>query len=191
MRRMIENITGNYTSSASVVDGTLILSLPDAISPIVWRMDLGSVRASAIEVRNNDDATFTLALKTPHGNVNDIAKYDRRGRAVTALMAVTRAMEHAHGQIRPVANDADTASRLLPVPAGPRRSVSGAKRGNKNWLGAVVALALVGILFLFMTNMGPQPMKPPVSGVNPASGSAAPAIQSGTPLSADDFLKGR
>lgn len=191
MKRMIENITGNYTSSASVVDGTLILSLPDAVSPIVWRMDLGQVRASAIEVRTNDDGTFTLALKTPRGDINDIARYDQRGRAVTALMAVTRAMEHAHGQIRPIANDmeAGAASRMLPVPVGPRRSVS-RKPGSRNWLGAVAALAVVGFLFLFMMNMGPQPMKTSLNSTNPASGSAA-AAQSGVPLSADDFLKGR
>src|SRR5690606_21303301 len=67
MKRMIENITGNYAASASVVDGTLIISLPDAITPVVWRFALGQAKASALEVRPQDDGTFMLLLKTPRG----------------------------------------------------------------------------------------------------------------------------
>ncbi|HEY8189211.1 MAG TPA: hypothetical protein VIF12_00890, partial [Micavibrio sp.] len=86
MKRIVENITGNYSASASVVDGALILSLPDALTPIVWRLELGQTRASALEVRDREDGSFMLLLKTPRGDVNDIAAFSSRGRAVAALM---------------------------------------------------------------------------------------------------------
>ena len=118
MKRMIESITGNYSASASVVDGTLILSLPDALTPVIWRLELGQARASAMEVRDREDGSFVLLLKTPRGDVNDIAAFSSRGRAVAALMTISRAMEQAHGQIRPpAANDGDSYNpSRLPVP---------------------------------------------------------------------------
>ena len=58
----------DFESSAKVVDGNLILSLPDAINPVVWRMELGSVKASAMEVKKDAaDGTFTLSQKLRKG----------------------------------------------------------------------------------------------------------------------------
>lgn len=199
MKRMIENITGNYTASASVIDGTLILSLPDAITPIVWRLDLVHAKASALEVRTNDDSTFTLALKTPRGDVNEIAKFSSRGRAVAALMSVTRAMEQAHGQIKPAANDGEPYNPThLPVPLQTRRRKSTATAhpsDRKGWMGGVVALALIIGLGAILLNMGPRHVSA-LSSASPAAGSAAgmaaPAADtSGVAVSADDFLKNR
>jgi len=101
MKKLMQSLTGSYASNASVVDGTLILSLPDAITPVVWRMELGHVKSSAMEVRENDDKTCTLFLKTPRGDMNDIAPFSSKAQAVRALMAVSHAMERAHGQVLP------------------------------------------------------------------------------------------
>ena len=101
--KWIETLTGNYSASARVIDGTLIISLPQAMTPVVWRMELGHVRASALEVRKQEGGTFMLTLKTPKGDISDIGLFDNRGRAVEALMAVSRAMEQAQGQLRPLA----------------------------------------------------------------------------------------
>ena len=103
MKKLIETVTGGYASSASVVDGTLILSLPDALAPVVWRMDLGHVKSSALEVRDQSDGTFMLTLKTPREDIHNIAPFATRAQAVRALMAVSRAMEQGHGQIKPAA----------------------------------------------------------------------------------------
>ena len=68
MALFINKLTGGFSASAKVVDGTLILSLPDAISPVVWRMELGHAKSSAIEVREQDNGTFMLTLKTARWN---------------------------------------------------------------------------------------------------------------------------
>lgn len=192
MKRMIENLTGNYSASARVIDGTLILSLPDAITPVVWRLDLSQTRASALEVRAQEDGHFTLLLKTPRGDVNDIASFASRGRAVAALMSVTRAMEQAQGQIHSVEQNGDVYNPThLPVPVRGRKAKSYAANNNgaKGWIGAVVALVLVILLGGAIMNMGPRTVSSATS-INPAAGTA-PAPTTGVPVSADDFLKNR
>lgn len=194
MKHMIESITGNFTPSASVVDGSLIISLPNAVSPVVWRLDLGQARASALEVREKDNL-FTLLLKTPRGDVNDIASFDTKAKAVAALMAVSDAMRHAHGQMKAAANDTPTpvyaGGSNLPVPV---RTAGGGKppRGKGGILAPIAALALIAILLTVIMNMAPAPTAAlPGGGASTMSGTASPSAETGVPLSADDFLRGR
>lgn len=184
MKRMLENLTGNYSASASVVDGTLILSLPDALSPVVWRLELTNAKASALEVREGDGGVFRLMLKTPRGDVNDIADFSSRGRAVAALMAVSRAMEKSHGQIYPAANDTEPYNPAH-LPVAPKRNKGkGAKKGGL--LGVLAAIVVIVGLSIMLINMSPPRFK--TSASSPAAESSAP---SGVPVSADDFLKNR
>lgn len=192
MKALISSITGGFSASAKVVDGTLILSLPDAIDPVVWRMELGHVRASAIEVRAQDNGTFMLTLKTPKGDINDIAPYDSRAKAVAALVAVSRAMEHAHGEIRPAAND------------GGRGEGGTVAQARKRFPGAQIVTGILGLaLVIFLIgalmrlNPGP-PQYGDMAGGDMAAlrasggGAAAPgALPAGEPISADDFLRSR
>lgn len=187
MKRMIENITGNYTASASVVDGMLILSLPDAITPVVWRLELGNVKASALEVRGEDAENFSLVLKTQRGDVNTVAVFASRGRAVAALMAVTRAMERTQRQNYPAANDADYNPSQLPVPVRGNGAKRPGAQGDRNVTGAVIALAVIAALIFVLLHMGPRTV---MSQAAPA-GQAKSAETAGVPVSADDFLKNR
>jgi hypothetical protein len=169
-----------FESSAKVVDGHLILSLPDALNPVVWRMELGSVKSSAVEVRANDNR-FLLTLKTPKGDIHDIAPYDSRDKAVTALLKVSEALEGAEGKI---ANKSE--SLALPSEKIMVKEVSSSQSGYK-WL---IALAVViGLIFLFsyLSSLTPGT----VSLDSPQSTPNAPAEpESGVPQSADDYLRG-
>lgn len=194
MKRMFETITGNYSSSASIVDGTLILSLPDAVSPVVWRLDLVQTKASALEVRDDGLGLCTLVLKTPRGDINEIARFESRGRAVNALMAVTRAMEQAQSHIHPAANDLpDYNPTLLPVPTQRKRAAK-VSRNGKSWIGAGVAVLIVILLGTALIGMIPRPASgpaQPVSSQQARTQTAAPPVASGVAVSADDFLKSR
>lgn len=185
MKRMLENLTGNYSASASVVDGTLILSLPDALAPVVWRLELTNAKASALEVREGDGGIFRLMLKTPRGDVNDIAGFANRGRAVAALMAVSRAMEKSHGQIYPAANDTEPYNPAH-LPVAPKRSKSGTKKGGM--FGLFAAIVVIVGLGMLLVNMQPPRFAPTSGSASTAAESPAP---SGVPVSADDFLKNR
>lgn len=165
--------SNNHASSAKVVDGNLILSLPDAVNPIVWRMELGSVKASALEVRTTNDNTHLLALKTPKGDVHEIAPFDTRDKAVQALMNVSRALHNAEGQINPAsAGVSGTAA-------------SSAGSGSSIWKWAVSIIGILAVLYVLALAFVPASPT--------ATSDTAPAsedTQSGVPMSADQYLRG-
>lgn len=182
MKKLIETLTGGYSSSAKVIDGMLILSLPDAVSPVIWRMELGHAKASAMEVRDNGNGTFSLVLRTPRGETNEIAPFTTRAPAVRALMSVSRALESGHGRSMPP--QAAGSGKVATETAAP------ARRG-----GLVPGLIAVGILIILISiffSMTPRtvPMSVATAGGIPAS-TATNGSTAGTPVSADDFLKGR
>lgn len=195
MKKIVENLTGGFTPSARVVDGTLILSLPDALSPVVWRLELGQIKASALEVRPNEKDGYILVLKTPKGDVHEIAPYDSKSKAVQALMVVGRAMEHAHGQLRPdAANNRGGVPAVIPQPTAPQKRQASAGRWITGMIAVVVLVAMIGLL----VNLGPRQARLDFQAAgNSAAGTAttvaAPGSsgQTGVPVSADAFLQGR
>lgn len=183
--RWIETMTGNYSASASVVDGTLIISLPQALTPVVWRMELGHVRASALEVRKQDNGTHVLTLKTPKGDVYDIAPFDTRGKAVQALMSVSRAMEQAHGQMRAAVSGSTANDATGTVPATQAATPQETAKG-RFITGIIGTVLLLGLIAIFLNTTGPDQ-----ASVGSNNNTAAPAPATGVPLSADDFLNNR
>ncbi len=172
-----------FSSSAKVIDGTLILTLPDAVTPVVWQMQLGQTKSSALEVREQNDGTWLLVLKTPRMDVMSIAPFATKDRAVRALLAVSRAMEKAHGQIGPYAGNAS-----YPVPAViPSCTRGGILCRILKWIFRaaviVIAMFLLLVIFLWATRSGSTP----ATSTAAVTQQAAPPV-AGAPMSADDFL---
>jgi hypothetical protein len=169
-------------SSATVVDGNLILSLPDALNPVVWRLELGSVKASAMEVREAaDKKSFILLLKTPKGEIHDIAPFDSRDKAVAALMKISAALQGAQGKIIPF-------TQTGPAPAQPfAPAVPSQKNENtgRKWVAALIAVIAVIVLFAWVGSMTSRGI---VSASAPPSGGSTG--QTGVPESADELLRG-
>jgi hypothetical protein len=173
-------------SSAKVVDGNLILSLPDAINPIVWRMELGSVKASALEVKpQSTDGSFMLSLKTAKGEVHEIAPFQTRDQAVRALMRVSSALQGAHGKMAPVA---------MLSPAAPQPNIANDKTGGSavKWLLTLGGVLIVIFLFAYLSSIAPRSTADGASGDATATNSATgePDAESGMPQSADKLLRG-
>lgn len=176
MRNALKSIACQHGSTASVVDGKLILSLPGALTPVVWQMDLAQAKASALEVLPaKDEQNFTLTLKNAKADNIDIATFGKRTEAVDALMAASRALASAHGQIRPADGTATASVR-------PR------KRGR-------LIVPVLGILLLFALIAVWISLLPRAPGTEPGSASpaamqtdSATAPSPGVPVSADDFL---
>lgn len=178
--KLLQCITGGYTSSARVVGDALVLSLPDACSPVVWRMELGDIKAAAFEIKN-DGETWTLTMKTPKGEAQSIAPFDSKAKAVRALMTTSRAMEQA--STRPVyAND----------PGHP--AAQAARKGKGQLAAGIIGVVLLGVLIVGLVQAGP---KPPTS-LNATGASSTEATADGAsggapgvPVSADSFLMNR
>lgn len=180
------------TASAKVVDGKLILTFPDALTPVVWQMDLAHAKASALEVledkkKGEKTARHTLTLKTPKGESIEVAAFTARADAVEGLMRAASALENAHGQIREGTNYSaaeNKASVQITHPAKP-----GQKR-NK-WIGAILGLIILFVLFNIWSAVTPVAVSidgSPANNTRAATSNNNPATSSGVPVSADDFL---
>ena len=170
---------GNYQSSARGVDGTLILSFPHALTPVVWQMDLSQTKASALEVQEQKDKNqFILVLKTARGEATDVAPFEKRQQAIDALMAVSHALENAQGQMRAGSEGGEVIYRAA-VEAKPRKS----------WAGIGLALLLLIVLLMTWSAMAPRPPQGQAGAASSIDQSAAPpADANGSPVNADDFL---
>lgn len=193
--------THNLKPSAKVIDGTLVLSLPDAVTPVVWKMDFGKTKASAIEVRAGDNDNHDLVLKTPQADAYTIASYAKASLATRALMAITNAMNNAHGHINP-----QPGNNGLPVPvySRPRKSVGSIIFSIMKWvflLLAFAALLFVGSIaasvYLGSTGGNTQISQPasrttaPAPRIENRTQNSGARNSVGEPVSADDFLTGR
>jgi len=165
-----------YTSTAKVIDGVLILSLPDAVTPIVWQMELGQSKSYALEIRNTEDGNFLLILKTPRHDALDIATYANRDQAIKALLVVSQAMEKAQGQLK-----AAPAAHSYPLPVvTSSHSIIPALKSFIRILGIILgAITLFGIL-LFV-----------IGKLFLGSPSQNATSSSNSPMSADEFLENR
>jgi len=183
--KWLDTLTGGYKSSAKVVNDTLILSLPDASSPVVWRMELGEIKAAAFEVQKKDGGGFELVMKTPAGKTQQIAPFDSRAGALGALMSASRAMEQAQNMAKSAANDKGGYSTASGAPA---------KKGSGSLLAGVIGVAVLIALIYGLTQMGPRSatsMGFQATGASTENQAAPAAKAGGVPVSADDFLKGR
>ncbi|MAI61960.1 MAG: hypothetical protein CBB87_05620 [Micavibrio sp. TMED27] len=175
------------SASANVVDGKLILSLPEAENPVVWQMDLSSAKASALEVKKDEEKDiYTLILKTPRGENIDIAPFKSKKFAVEGLLAASKAMENAQGQIWQAPTGADAAN-VNYAPAYAQK-----KSGGKKWAIVIGSVLVLIILVNGATSLRPRPpasiqQASSTSTQQPAQ-QAAP-VQSGVPMSADAFLQ--
>ena len=158
--------SGCSRPTAKVVDNTLVLSLPDAKNPLVWRLDLRQVTSSAFEVRQDGDG-YTLILRGSEKDVRDIAPFSSRKKAVRALMAAGRALE-----------DAQTQNDLI---AAPKKGRAG------RW---VAGILLLGVILFFFNVLTSPAIRMATINSTPATGEQGSA-PSGVPVPADEFLKGR
>ncbi len=172
----------------NVVDGKLILSLPNATSPVVWQMDLGAAQSSSFTVNEDKKKKqFSLISKNQDGDTEDIATFSDKDTAVSVLMETANALQNAHGQIQqePIA----TISPVNMTAQG--IGVSAPANDAKNdKVGALLALGLIVVLFAVWAISATKSS-------SLESLSSAPSAQSqgaeatGVPVSADDFLNNR
>lgn len=181
-----------YISTAKVVDGILILSLPDAVSPVVWQMELGQSKSSALEIRNTDNGQFILTLKTPRQDVLDIATYANRDSAIKALLVTSAALEKAQGQLKNSANENNPNN--YPVPALTYKSDAfSVLKKIIMWLAGIAAgIVLLGIVVMLLLSAVRVVLTANSDGASgTVSPSAATGATTGGAVSADEFLENR
>lgn len=82
----------NNKPSASVIDNRLILSLPNAATPVVWMMDLSDEGTFILRIDQNDNGFFVVQKISKDGKkIEDIAFYSNKGDAQKAMTLITNA----------------------------------------------------------------------------------------------------
>lgn len=176
--------SSKHSASAKVVDGSLVLSLPDAVMPVVMRLSLDDVRSATLGVEEKDEY-FYLVVRFSETEARDIAPYDRREQAVNALMTASSALEKGSRS----GSDAHISGNIA--------HTSSASKGTAlKWLGTfAVLILLVYVIFSLNGNMPRVPGSVNASsagaGQATASASGAGQAQTGVPMSADNFLSSR
>ena len=183
---------------ATVRDGMLVLSLTNAISPVVWRLDIGNIKASALEIRENDDLTYDLVLKNQKSDLNVIASFENRSEALRALKSVMRAIEETpltHFKSPGMPSNGDNVNKVRGQDKSSNSQAQGyeappspvtGSRGRPVLAGVIGACIVLFLIFL-VTSLGTGPARLESS----APGGAGNASASGEPITADEFLKGR
>ena len=170
-------------SNASIVDGKLILSLPNAQMPVVWQMDLNAAKSASFTVKEDKKKkVFNLVLKKDDGSTDEIAPFEDKQSAVDVLMETSSVLQSGQGK-----DKADT-----PANNNATNGNNGSTSKNDK-LGAFLAFALIVILFsVWMISASSRLDITDGESVSSSYGAAAnPRESSGVPVSADDFLNNR
>lgn len=184
-------------ANASVVDGKLILSFPEALTPIVWQMDLSDAKSSSFEVIGDGDNFALVTKKQGAQKKENIAPFPTKDQAIAALMATSSALKNGHGHIHPTG--AAQPSQAVPQQVYHMPPQAGSGKGSAGkWIVAILCLLVIGFLFIMILNMQPR-MAGSSGGMSTTSSSAsagsasAPssANSAGVPVSADEFLQSR
>tara|TARA_R110002072_G_scaffold133593_3_gene274130 strand:+ start:458 stop:1000 length:543 start_codon:yes stop_codon:yes gene_type:complete len=176
---------GSLNSNVSIVDGKLILSLPEADMPVVWQMDLQAAQSSAFTVdEDKKKKLFNLILKNHDGAVQEIAAFKEKKDAVDILMKTSSALQNAHGLIKDqpqAANNQQYQNRVTHIDT------------KNDKMGAILAVCLILLLLgIWMIGAsGKLSENGTISTANTQASSSNPRETSGVAVSADDFLNNR
>jgi hypothetical protein len=172
-------------SSAAVVDGKLILTFPDAITPVVWQMNLDQAQSAALEVQEDKKRkVFAFVLKDTKGESVEIAPFEEKSQAVHALMMASQALQNAHGKIRPQA-----IQQMQPMQMHMAQAAAPAKSGKT---GSVIAICLILVLLavwvMSTPRKGSEMFQTEGAGASSASSAQSGQAPAGVPVSGDEFL---
>lgn len=183
-------------ANVTIVDGKIILSLPNAYSPVVWQMDLEKAQSAAFTVKQDSKTKrHVLILKSDDSAKEEIAEFEDKDTAVQVLMETSSVMQNAHGKIRAgVASNGNTPASNAAAGAADQK-----KEGGSDKTGAILAVLLVVILIAIWAVSASIPSRiastqaadPSARQSNFASAPTSARELSGVAVSADDFLSNR
>lgn len=168
-------------NKVSISGGKLILSLPEAESPVVWQMDLNEAQASAFTISEDKKKKIFSLVSKGKGEVEElIAGFKNKDEAVAVLLMASEALQ----------NGAAPAASVDAPAAVNQNDVTVVKKDKSDTYGALIAFALIVVLFsvwMISASSNVQDVTG-VSSVAQSNQNVAPRESSGVPVSADDFL---
>jgi hypothetical protein len=166
-------------SSAKVADGRLILTLPDAQTPVIWIMDLNEATTSVLRIESDQQNLHVIKKLNGKSAADTVGVYASREKAEAALQKASKALAKAQN------SRLHTGQNNQPVIIRP---ASRAARIFTAFLYIWFALYLTGNIFYYFAN---STAPTPQTSINQQ---AVPTPQTqqntdGVPQSADEFLQ--
>ena len=187
----LKNLISSPASTAEVVNGYLILSLPNAIEPIVWRMALDKIGTAAFEVKQEDNSNITkLTLKPKKGTAEIIASFTDKDKTMQALMAASRALQTAPPKsvtTTPL-NTSQKRQHAETQTVSTSSETNNGQTETHKWIIAVFGVLIVLGLYYYLTTLIPTTNIG--FGTQNTAATATTEQSTGVPVSADDFLRG-
>jgi hypothetical protein len=91
----MKKLLGYRTSKARLTNNKLILSLDNALTPVMWVIDLTTTPSFVLKVEENSDGYFVLQKTHSDGKLlttEDLAYYEKKGHALDAMDHAANAM---------------------------------------------------------------------------------------------------
>ncbi len=184
---MIRKKNAPLTSSAEVVDNHLIIALPNAIEPVVWRMELDKVGTASFEIKEiKTSGHYKFNLKPKKGTAEIIATFETKDDALNALVQSSDAMQNPVTSSN-VKTKNDKEQKINIVTSAAPQSEPKSKGINK-WVKLLLGLLIVVGLYAYLMSLMPNRINNLSD--SPAATPSSSTPQTGVPLSADDFLNG-
>lgn len=147
---MFKSLLGDYGPSAKLSGSTLVLSLPDALTPVVWTLDLLKDGHGALSIHEDTETKeyqLVFAGSKKNAPVVEVGRYRERSRAVRALVKATEALENTDG----LAFHGEASAHAMPaaVPHAHPAYAPQRKSGAKSFIISVLGIAFIVFLFLY------------------------------------------
>ena len=184
-----KNKHAHYQPSARVVDGTLVLTLPNARTPTVWRMGLEAASAASFQVvQAGDRDGHTLVMSAPDDQQYDIASFDDRDAAIEALLAASGAMQDAGHKEQAASPGAPDYIQVAPA-AKFQHDAQRGRSGRGRGVLIAAGVALIVILLYMIANTGPQRFGPNAGVADSAGSGTRTGGAQQRSMSAEQFLQ--
>jgi hypothetical protein len=165
--------------SADVVDDYLILSLPNALEPVVWRMAMDKIGTAAFEVKQEAKSEkANLILKPKKGTAEIIAPFATKEEAIEALVAASNAMHNGSTHNAPTRKNNIIKNNS---------KISNSSETQK-WIIVLLGAIIVIGLYSYLTTLIPDTIESNSLSNQASMATNAPQETTGVPVSADDFL---
>lgn len=161
---------------AQCTDNILILSFPNAIDPIVWRMDVNEIKTASFEIQSlKDKDGFQLFLKPKTGQEEIIACFNDKDTAFEALMLASDALHNDNAGIKKQKKRKETKEN---------------KKGSGKWWLLFWGVIIVSALYFYMINLIPSTKSFKTTTSYNNNEQINSQDTTGVPVSADDLLQG-
>lgn len=91
----MKKLLGCRTSKARLNDNKLVLSLDNALTPVMWVIDMTTTPSFVLKIEENKDGYFALQKTSSDGKLlttEDLAYYEKKGHAIDAMERAASAL---------------------------------------------------------------------------------------------------